>query len=58
MGHPVLVDIQKDNKIIKAAILQTKMGWLFVFNRLTGEHIWPISEMNVPINMLECWKTY
>ena len=48
VGHPVLVDIQKDNKIIKAAILQTKMGWLFVFNRLTGEPIWPISEMNVP----------
>ena len=48
VGHPLLVDIQRDGKTIPAAILQTKMGWLFGFNRLTGEPLWPIVEQAVP----------
>ncbi len=48
VGHPLLVDITKDGKRIPAAILQTKMGWLFVFNRLTGVPLWPIREMAAP----------
>ena len=48
VGHPLLVDIQRDGKTIPAAVLQTKMGWLFGFNRLTGEPLWPIVEQAVP----------
>ena len=48
VGHPLLVDIQRDGKTIPAALLQTKMGWLFGFNRLTGEPLWPIVERAVP----------
>ncbi|HPF27676.1 MAG TPA: hypothetical protein PK159_13900, partial [Steroidobacteraceae bacterium] len=48
VGHPLLVDITKDGKRVPAAILQTKMGWLFVFNRLTGVPLWPIREMVAP----------
>ncbi|MBP01685.1 MAG: pyrroloquinoline quinone-dependent dehydrogenase [Rhodospirillaceae bacterium] len=48
VGHPLLVTIKKDEKFIDVAILQTKMGWLFVFDRSTGNPIWPIEEMKVP----------
>ena len=48
VGHPLLVDIQRDGQTVPAALLQTKMGWLFGFNRLTGEPLWPIVEQDVP----------
>ena len=48
VGHPLLVTIMKDGQPREVAILQTKMGWLFVFDRATGEPIWPIEEMPVP----------
>lgn len=48
VGHPLLVTIMKDGEPRDVAILQTKMGWLFVFDRATGEPIWPIEEMPVP----------
>ena len=48
VGHPLLVTITKDNEPREVAILQTKMGWLFIFDRSTGEPIWPIEEMPVP----------
>lgn len=48
VGHPLLVDIRKGGEQIPAAILQTKMGWLFVFNRLTGKPLWPIEEQPAP----------
>jgi quinoprotein glucose dehydrogenase len=48
VGHPLLVDIRHGGKTISAALLQTKMGWLFGFDRLTGAPIWPIVEKPVP----------
>ncbi len=48
VGHPLLVDILKGGKRVPAAILQTKMGWLFVFDRLTGAPLWPIREQPAP----------
>ncbi len=48
VGHPLLVTMSVDGAPREVAILQTKMGWLFVFDRETGEPIWPIDEMNVP----------
>ncbi|MFL2770117.1 MAG: pyrroloquinoline quinone-dependent dehydrogenase [Rhodospirillaceae bacterium] len=48
VGHPLLVTIIKDGEPRDVAILQSKMGWLFVFDRETGEPIWPIEEMPVP----------
>lgn len=48
VGHPLLVTIEKDGEPREVAILQTKMGWLFVFDRATGEPIWPLEEMPVP----------
>lgn len=48
VGHPLLVDIRRDGKRVQAALLQTKMGWLFGFERRTGEPLWPIVERPVP----------
>jgi len=48
VGHPLLVDIQRDGRSVPAALLQTKMGWLFGFERGSGEPLWPIVERAVP----------
>jgi len=48
VGHPLLVDIENSGVQREVAILQTKMGWLFVFDRATGEPVWPIEEFSVP----------
>ncbi|MGN6229220.1 MAG: pyrroloquinoline quinone-dependent dehydrogenase [Dyella sp.] len=45
---PTLVDITVDGKPIPALIQATKMGFLFVVNRKTGEDVWPIEERAVP----------
>jgi quinoprotein glucose dehydrogenase len=48
VGHPLLVNIEKDGKRMDVAITQTKMGWLFVHDRETGAPIYPIEERAVP----------
>ena len=45
---PILHDIKKDGKVIKAATLLTKQGLTFVFDRVTGKPVWPIEERKVP----------
>jgi quinoprotein glucose dehydrogenase len=45
---PVLGDITVDGKPIKAVMQMTKHGFLFVFDRVTGEPVWPIEERPVP----------
>lgn len=47
-AHPLLATIQKDGKPLDVAILQTKLGHLYVFDRDTGKSIWPIVERSVP----------
>ena len=45
---PVLVDITIDGKPVKALAQATKQSILYVFNRVTGEPIWPIVERPAP----------
>jgi len=45
---PNLVDITVDGKPIKAVAQVTKQGYCFVFDRVTGEPVWPIEECDVP----------
>ncbi|MFC0337469.1 quinoprotein glucose dehydrogenase [Kushneria avicenniae] len=45
---PTLMDITVDGEEIPALVQGTKMGFLFVVNRLTGEDVWPIEERPVP----------
>ncbi len=45
---PNLVDITVDGRTIKAVAQVTKQGETFVFDRATGEPVWPIVEKPVP----------
>lgn len=44
---PVLIDIEVDGKPIPAVAQITKQGFTFVFDRRTGEPVWPIEERPV-----------
>ena len=44
---PKLLDVEVDGKTIPAVVESTKQGWLYAFNRATGEPIWPIEEREV-----------
>jgi len=45
---PMLVDITVNGQPVKALAQPTKQSILYVFNRVTGEPIWPIVETPVP----------
>ena len=45
---PQLVDLTVGGRQIPALVQVTKQGWAFVFNRVTGEPVWPIEERPVP----------
>ena len=45
---PILADITINGKVVKAVAQPTKQSWLYVFNRETGQPIWPIEEKAVP----------
>ncbi len=45
---PTLLDIKKDGQTIPALVQATKMGFLFVLNRKTGEPVYPIEERPYP----------
>jgi quinoprotein glucose dehydrogenase len=44
---PILADINVNGKAIKAVALPTKEAFLYVFDRVTGEPVWPIEEKPV-----------
>jgi quinoprotein glucose dehydrogenase len=45
---PLIADINVDGKPIKAVASPGKLGWLYVFDRITGQPVWPIEEKPVP----------
>ncbi|MCY4122300.1 MAG: PQQ-binding-like beta-propeller repeat protein, partial [Acidobacteria bacterium] len=45
---PTLVDITVDGREIKAVAQVTKQAFTYVFDRVTGEPVWPIEERPVP----------
>ena len=46
-GAPILADITVEGRAIKAVAQPSKQGWLYVFDRETGEPVWPIDERPV-----------
>jgi len=44
---PILADLNIDGKIVKAVAQATKQGWVYVFDRATGQPVWPIEERPV-----------
>jgi len=47
-AQPILIDLQRDGKTIPALVQITKQSFVFVFNRETGEPLFPIEERPVP----------
>ena len=41
---PILADITVNGRPIKAVAQPTKQAFLYVFDRVTGEPVWPIEE--------------
>ena len=48
VGPPILGDITVDGRRIKAVMQASKTAFLYVFDRVTGEPVWPIEERPVP----------
>lgn len=44
---PILMDIMVDGRLVKAVAQTTKQAFLYVFDRVTGEPVWPIVETPV-----------
>ena len=45
---PTLLDLTVDGRPVQALAQSSKRGFLYVFDRVTGEPIWPIEERQVP----------
>ena len=48
VGPPVLCDIVAVGRTIRSGMQPSKTGFLYVFDRDTGEPVWPIEERSVP----------
>jgi glucose dehydrogenase len=46
--EPVLLDITHDGKKVSAVVQTGKIGYVFVFDRVTGKPVFPIEERPVP----------
>jgi quinoprotein glucose dehydrogenase len=44
---PILADINVDGRAIKAVAVPSKQGFLYVFDRVNGQPVWPIEEKPV-----------
>ncbi len=44
---PILVNLVVNGRVIKAVAQPTKQAFLYVFDRVTGEPVWPINEQPV-----------
>ena len=45
---PVLLTVKHEGRMVDAVAQATKQGYLFVFDRVTGKSLFPITEMPVP----------
>ena len=57
---PRLLTVKHEGKTVDAIAQPTKHGFLFVFDRVTGEPLWPIEERPVPKSDVpgeEAWPT-
>jgi quinoprotein glucose dehydrogenase len=47
-SHPILIDLTVDGRRIPAIVQPTKQAFAYVFDRRTGEPVWPMEEREVP----------
>ncbi|NIP56583.1 MAG: PQQ-binding-like beta-propeller repeat protein [Gemmatimonadetes bacterium] len=45
---PILTEVEVDGRPVRIVAQITKQGWVYVFDRETGEPVWPIEERPVP----------
>src|SRR3974377_2312556 len=45
---PILADINVNGRTVRPVIYPTKQAFLFVFDRVPGQPVWPIEERPVP----------
>ena len=45
---PIIADVTVDGRPRKVVAVPSKQAWLYVFDRITGQPIWPIVEKPVP----------
>ena len=48
VGPPTLGELTVDGRRIRAVMQPSKTGFLYVFDRVTGDPVWPIEERPVP----------
>ena len=59
-AQPVLITVRRDAQEIPAVAQITKMGFVFILNRLTGKPLFPVEERQVPESKVpgeEAWPT-
>jgi quinoprotein glucose dehydrogenase len=57
---PQLITVMHNGQKVDAVAQATKQGFLFAFNRVTGEPLWPVEERPVPKSTMpgeESWPT-
>lgn len=55
---PQLITVNHKGKKVDAVAVAAKTGFLFVFNRVTGEPLWPIEERPVPKSQMPNEKSW
>ena len=59
-AQPSLITVQREGRKVPAVAVVTKMGFVFVFDRVTGKPLFPIEERPVPQSNVpgeETWPT-
>ena len=59
-AQPVLIDLPRGGRTIPAVVVGTKMGHIFVLDRLTGGSLFPVEERPVPASTVsgeQAWPT-
>ncbi len=57
-AQPILTTIFKDGKKRDVVIIGTKMGFIFVLDRLTGKPVFPVEERAVPASEIKGEQTW
>ena len=59
-AQPVLITVRRDGQVIPAVAQVTKMGFVFILDRLSGKPLFPVEERHVPASNVpgeEAWST-
>jgi len=59
-SQPMLIELERHGRKIPAVVVGTKMGFIYVLNRETGESLFPIEERKVPASTVkgeQAWTT-